>query len=220
MSLPGVFVVLEGVDGSGTTTQLDAVRQALEARGVSVLATREPTPGPIGRFLREALAKRLLDEQGRALELDWAAMALLFAADRVDHVEREIRPALERGEWVLSDRYDLSSIVYQSATSPLGDEAVEWLRALNSRALRPTLTLVLTLDPEVAAARRRARGGPEELYERAELQVRLGRGYAAAQRLLPDDAITFIDAAGSREQVTADILAALTKWLPSPSSIA
>ncbi len=203
---PGRFVVLEGVDGSGTTTQLEAVRSALSARGLEVVATREPTTGPVGRFLRTALEKKLLDAEGAPLALDWAAMALLFAADRVDHVEREIRPALARGAWVLSDRYDLSSVVYQSLTSPEGDGAIEWLRRINERAVRPDLTIVLDVDSEVAAERRRQRGGAEELYERAELQRRLGEGYREATTHFPGEAIRFVDGGRSRELVTADVL--------------
>lgn len=203
----GFFVVLEGIDGSGTTTQLQRVRDVLVGRGLSVLGTREPTSGPVGTFLRQALERRLADEAGQSTELDWSALALLFAADRVDHVSREIAPALERGQVVLSDRYDLSSIIYQSATSPLGRDAVDWLRTINSHAVRPDLTIVLRIDADVAAARRRARGGSAELYERDELQRRLAAHYLEAETLMPGERLTFVDAEGSQEEVTSAVIA-------------
>jgi len=131
----------------------------------------------------------------------------LFAADRVDHVSREIAPALERGQVVLSDRYDLSSIIYQSATSPLGRDAVDWLRTINSHAVRPDLTIVLRIDADVAAARRRARGGSAELYERDELQRRLAALYLEAETLMPGERLTFVDAEGSQEEVTSAVIA-------------
>src|SRR5690606_1380005 len=143
-------IVLEGIDGAGTTTQAERLAELLRGWGKSVVLTREPTSGPIGRLLRTTLGGGLTDAEGERVDLDWAAMALLFAADRLDHVRREIEPALLRGEVVISDRYDLSSLVYQSATCPEGASATPWLTQLNARARRPDLTLVLDIPPEVA----------------------------------------------------------------------
>jgi dTMP kinase len=126
--------------------------------------------------------------------LDWASLALLFAADRLDHVAREIEPALARGVCVISDRYDLSSLIYQSATAPVGDEVLPWIRALNLRARRPDLTLVLDISAEVAAERRKARGGEAELFEELELQRRLAGLYAQAERFVPGDALVHVPA--------------------------
>src|SRR6187551_2268493 len=153
----GRLIVLEGIDGSGTTTQTERVSAWLRTRNQTVLSTREPTSGPVGRFLRTALRQELSDEQGDAVSLDWAAMALLFAADRVDHVTRHILPALLRGETVVSDRYDLSSLLYQSLTSPQGSQVLPWLKSINAQALRPDLTLVLDVPSDLAEARRAAR---------------------------------------------------------------
>jgi len=209
----GALIVLEGMDGSGTTTQLDLVSASLRAAGYTVVTTREPTSGPVGKFLRSALQRQLTDQQGQTVDLDWAAMALLFAADRVDHVEREIVPALDNGAIVLSDRYDLSSLLYQSLSSPLGNEALPWLRAINSRARRPDLTIVLDVHHEVAQARRNARGGPLELYETSELQRLLSLGYQDAQALLPEDKIVTVGAEAPAAQICEEITKMIEEFL-------
>jgi dTMP kinase len=199
------FIVLEGTDGSGTTTQVERLGEWLRLAGHSVHTTREPTAGPVGRFLRSALRSELVDEDRAPVTLDWASMALLFAADRMDHGTRQIIPALERGEIVVSDRYDLSSLLYQSLTSPQGGSALPWLRSINSQVIRPDLTIVLDLPDQVAAARRAARGGEPELYERAELQKLLCQGYRNAPELLPNDHIVHVDAALTVAEVEKQI---------------
>src|SRR5690606_25682164 len=110
---PGRLIVLEGIDGSGTTTQARWLGEALEQRGHAVIVTREPTSGPIGLLIRQALQQQLPSENGQSVQLDFRAMALLFAADRVDHNQRLILPALAAGKIVISDRYTLSSLLYQ-----------------------------------------------------------------------------------------------------------
>ena len=104
---PGRFIAIEGIDGSGTTLQTRLLADWLAARGHTVLETREPSHGPIGVLVRERLSVR-------SAPLEPAALALLFAADRLDHLAREVVPAIARGAVVLSDRYLLSSLAYQS----------------------------------------------------------------------------------------------------------
>src|SRR5690242_14637174 len=106
----GMLVALEGIDGSGTSTQMGPLAALVRARGCEVVTTAEPTGGPIGMLLRQALR--------RQLRLDDATLALLFAADRLDHLSHEVEPALARGAVVLTDRYILSSYAYQSSTLP------------------------------------------------------------------------------------------------------
>jgi dTMP kinase len=162
----GLFVVLEGLDGAGTTTQTERLQRRLAAAGHTVHTTREPTPGPIGAVLRQALTHRLVvPSAGGGKAPSWQTMALLFAADRLDHLDAEILPALARGAIVISDRYDLSSLTYQSVTAPAdeAEAAVRWVRELNRHALRPDLTLVLNVRAEVAEGRRKGRGGPVDL---------------------------------------------------------
>jgi dTMP kinase len=208
-----MFIVLEGIDGSGTTSQLTRLHAALVARGLRTHSTREPSGGPVGRLLRQVLSATLRDEAG-PVGLDFRTLALLFAADRTDHVRREIEPALGRGEVVLCDRYDLSSLIYQSETSPDPKAYLPWLASLNAQALRPDLTIVLAVDASIAFERRRARGGAEELFEVPELQVRLATRYAEAARFLPTDRLVVLDGNGSLEEVERAIFAEVLPFLP------
>jgi dTMP kinase len=201
------FITLEGIDGSGTTTQTARLVAELNRRGTRAVATCEPTAGPVGAFIRRALRRELRDEAGEPHSLPWSSMALLFAADRLDHVKSVIAPALAGGTTVVCDRYVLSSLAYQSATSPEGDRAVPWIRELNARAVRPDLTIVLDVPAEVARVRRTARGGPAELFEVDELQRRLADLYGAAEALLPGDRVAHIPD-GSPDDVAARVLAA------------
>jgi dTMP kinase len=187
------FIVLEGIDGAGTTTQARRLAEALERAGETVCRTCEPTSGPVGRFIRQALQGRLTGKDGtEPHSLPWSAMALLFAADRVDHVESTILPALRAGQTVVSDRYTLSSLTYQSLTSPEGEASVGWIRELNARAVRPDLTIVLDVSEDVAAVRRAARKGPAEIFEVSELQRRLAAAYERAESFVPHDRVLHV----------------------------
>lgn len=204
----GKFIVLEGIDGSGTTTQGNLLALTLEREGVPALFTHQPSKGPLGQSLRRLLSSAA-EDPSRA----WDCMALLFAADRLDHVAREIEPALSSGVTVVCDRYDLSSLAYQSATSPAGEAALPWLRALNARAPRPDLTLVLDIDADIAERRRALRGGPAEMYEKRELQRRLAEIYAAAENLVVGDRLAHVPAEGSVEAVQERLRAELARHL-------
>lgn len=204
----GRFVVLEGIDGAGTTTQVAKLVERLRREGAPpVRATREPSDGPIGALVRQVLSGRIVSPGGRAP--GWATMALLFAADRMDHVESEIEPFLADGGIVVSDRYDASSLAYQSVSSGSGGErAVDWIRQLNTHALRPDLTIVVDLPPDVAAERRASRGEPVQLYEQNETQRALAVFYRDLARHLPQDRIVVVDGSGSMEDVHERIFAA------------
>ncbi len=210
MSAAGRFIVLEGVDGSGTTTQTERLVQRLRAHGYDARATREPTAGPVGSLLREVLARRLqLGSAATTSEFAAPTLSLLFAADRLDHLGSFIEPALREGAVVVSDRYDLSSYVYQSATASSAEAALAWLRELNRHARRPELTLVLRLSPEEAERRRALRGGPVELFEQQALQRRLARLYAQAGALVPADRLEWVEAEGEVSEVEERIWAAV-----------
>lgn len=168
----GRFIAIEGIDGSGTTLQTRALADWLRGRGHEVVETREPSQGPIGRLVRERLA---VD----AAPLEPAALALLFAADRLDHVAQEIEPAVRRGAVVLSDRYLLSSLAYQSLDCDLG-----WVRTINRAAPPPDLYLFLRVPADIAFERvqRRAAAGAaaRERFDALELQRRIAALYEAA----------------------------------------
>jgi dTMP kinase len=208
------FVVVEGIDGSGSTSVVGRLAAHFRAQKRSVHATCEPSGGPFGVTIRQILSHDYAVPDRVSPSFGWATMALLFAADRLDHLDAEVLPHLRAGDLVLSDRYDLSSLAYQSATAepdPSGraGDPVAWIRDLNRRARRPDLTLVLDVDPDVAAARRKSRGGKDELYEKAELQRRLAALYADAERLVPGDRIVHVDANQSLDLVIARSIEAI-----------
>lgn len=207
--MQGRFIVLEGVDGAGTTTQASMLAEALRAKSFPVLLTCEPSSGPVGALLRQALSGRLVSMGfGGSRALHWQTMALLFAADRVDHLENQIVPNLRDGITVVCDRYDYSSVAYQSLTSGLGDEVVPWIREVNRHALRPDLTIVLNTSFEVAQARRDIRGNIE-IFDEDDLQKHLGEFYAGLERHFPQDRIVHINADGDANEVASAVFSAV-----------
>ena len=216
MPQAGRFVVLEGLDGAGTTTQVARLAERLRGQGRDVHTTREPSDGPVGKLLRRALAGELALPGGAPPAP--ATMALLFAADRTDHLAREVEPALAAGKTVLSDRYLLSSLAYQGEArsalpsegrSPLsaGDQ-LAWVQELNARARHPDLTILLDVDPEVAARRRHADARPEELYDHIETQRRVAAAYRAlADRPSVAGPVERVDGALPLDDVTTQALA-------------
>ncbi len=204
----GHFIVVEGIDGSGTTTQCSVLAERLTQQGLRTHTTREPSDGPIGVMIRQVLTGRLV-VSGRhgARAPGWATMATLFAGDRLDHLEAEIIPNLTDGVTVLCDRYDYSSVAYQTVSGGGAAEVSAWVCELNRHARRPDLTLVLDVDPEVAAGRRDSRLGSPELYEVDEMQVELASFYTKIDALFPSDTIRHIDANCGVEEVTAAIWA-------------
>jgi dTMP kinase len=196
----GPFIVVDGVDGAGKGTQLALLRDAIAGRGRTVHLTAEPSDWPIGQLIRRYLRRELTDGLPGG-----EAMALLFAADRMQHLAHEIEPRLERGEVVLCDRYDASSIAYQSAMLGGDDAHLEWIAAVNGHARRPDVTLVLDVDPDLAAHRRAVRGAESELFERLDLQRRVRAQYMKVPRVRPRDRFEFIDASPSIADVHAHI---------------
>jgi dTMP kinase len=200
----GRFISLEGGEGAGKSTQARRLAEALRARGLEVVETREPGGSPGAEMIRSLL----LDGP----EERWTAEAeaLLFAAARADHVARTIRPAIERGAWVLSDRFLDSSLAYQGGALGLGVKAVRALHAFGSGVYLPDRTLLFEL-PEDAAARRLGRRGLAA--DRIEAR---GSGFhdavaAAFRELAEAEPARFrrIDAAGAPEAVTDRALAAI-----------
>jgi dTMP kinase len=141
----GCFIVIEGIDGSGKSEQFQRLTKRLKRRGYNLVATREPTKVyPVGRLI-----ERVLREEEQVSE---EALALLFAADRADHTERKIKPALEEGAVVVSDRYVHSSLAYQSRG--MGKELdLDWVKMINRYALEPDAVIFLDVSPEVGQAR-------------------------------------------------------------------
>ncbi|MEM9067322.1 MAG: dTMP kinase [Myxococcota bacterium] len=205
--IEGLFIALEGVDGAGTTTHTKILAKALRNRGLPVHTTREPSDGPIGMLLRQILTGRVVvPGMSGPRPPSWSTMALLFAADRMDHVEAEITPNLIDGVTVISDRYDHSSIAYQSITGGGTSDATAWVKELNRHARRPDLTIVLDIPPEVAARRRLERMRGREMYDGDELQQQLAGFYREIEAHFPKDNVVHVDADRDVEQVAADVM--------------
>ncbi len=191
----GQLIVLEGIDGSGTTTQAARLAASLREAGHGVVSTREPSDGPIGMVLRQALTRRLVGLSDRVL-------ALLFAADRLDHLATVVEPALAAGKVVVSDRYVLSSLAYQGMRLPLA-----WVEALNAAARPADLTLYLEVDARTASRRRHGRGGPEEIFDADEVQRAVARAYARVVRKhARAQHVVRVDGRGTPEDVAREIL--------------
>lgn len=196
----GLFIVVEGLDGAGTTTQGQLLARRLEAAGQRSHFTAEPSSGPIGSQIRMMLAGRLVGYQGA--DWDRRSLALLFAADRLDHLACNILPKLERGIHVICDRYVLSSLAYQSLDNPS-----EWVEQLNRYAARPDRTFFLRIRPEVALKRRQeASPGKGELFETLPQQRRIAKAY---DRFLETEGarqrVTVLDGSASIDEVAAAI---------------
>jgi dTMP kinase len=205
--IEGLLIVLEGVDGAGTTTHTRLLANALGERGLPVRSTREPSDGPIGVQIRQFLTGRLVVPglQGPRPP-SWTTMALLFAADRLDHVESTILPNLNDGVTVLSDRYYHSSVAYQSITGGGGPETIGWVKALNQHARRPDLTIVLDIPPEVSERRRAERNIGREIFDDGGLQRELGDFYREIDQHFPDEKIVHVDSNRPEGEVAADVM--------------
>ncbi len=208
MSAKGRFISLEGGEGVGKSTQLRALAAVLRERGVTVVETREPG----GSEGAEAIRDLLLGGDDNRWSIE--AEALLFAAARADHVEKTIRPALERGEWVVSDRFIDSSLAYQGGAGELGIERVRELHRFATGGFLPDRTFVL-VGPD-GRDRARQRDGHEgdriggrgkDFHDRVEVAFRV----IAAEE---PDRVKLVDASGSEGDVTARLVAAVSDLLP------
>ena len=172
----GLLIALEGLDGAGTTTQAGRLRDWLDAKGEKVHLTAEPSQGPVGGVLRLFLQGRLAIREGGAdgEPIGAATLALLFAADRLDHLTHEILPRVESGWIVVTDRYLLSSLAYQSVDCDL-----DFVVSLNSLARKPDLTLLLDVPPETCRRRIEAARAHLELFEGKDQQRKVGENYRA-----------------------------------------
>ena len=207
MTALGRFISLEGGEGVGKSTQLRALAQALREHGLDVVETREPGGSEGAEAIRDLL---LQGDERWPME----AEALLFAAARADHVDKTIRPALERGEWVLSDRFVDSSLAYQGGAGGLGLERIRGLHQFATGGFLPDRTLVLSLAEghERAKARDhdtvdRIGGRPGDYHQRVELAFRT----LAAEEPMR---VRLVDASGSKDKVTRRLLDALADLLP------
>ena len=192
----GKLIVIEGIDGSGTTTQAKRLVDTLEKQDISSSFTCQPSDGPIGKLLRDILHKQ-------CPVTDESAIALLFAADRMDHVRREIIPALERGTIVISDRWYYSSLAYQNS------EDHRWIRTINEHCRKPDLIIFLEVDPQVAQHRCINDNRIQERYDALETQKKIAQVYQDIfAKTAQDEPVVHIDGHQSLEHVASQILKA------------
>lgn len=198
-----MFISFEGIDGSGKSTQARLLADRLRALGHETVLTREPGGSDGAEQIRALLVEGGQERWSPETEL------LLFNAARRDHVERLIQPALDRGVWVVSDRFADSSRVYQGVARDGSRQLVEALHRLVI-GIEPDLTFLIDMDPAAALARSKARGGAEDRFESLglEFQQRLRAGFLALAREYPDR-IRVIDGEGPEDAVAARVLAAL-----------
>jgi dTMP kinase len=204
----GRFISLEGGEGVGKSTQVKALAAALRERGLDVIETREPGGSEGAEKIRELLLG------GAEERWEGKAEALLFAAARADHVQKTIRPALEAGRWVLSDRFVDSSLAYQGGAGGLGIESVREINAFGISDCFPDRTLILTLDEGAQRARERDTEGSDRIggrggdyHHKVELAFRL----IAAEE---SERVRLIDASGEQDAVTQRLLGAIADLLP------
>jgi len=198
------LIVIEGLDGAGTTTQVRRLVEHLNARGQRAHATREPSDGPVGRLIREMLTG------GHAIAgqaLSQSTFGLLFAADRLDHLQREVEPELAAGVWVVSDRWYHSSLAYQGTGADR-----DWIAMLNARARKPDITVFLKVRPEVAAERRVAAGRTQELFEDLQMQREVDAGYRATidELSAQGERIVIVEGEQSEDDVFVEVVRAVS----------
>ena len=204
----GRFITLEGGEGVGKSTQVKALAEALRQRGIDVVITREPGGSEGAERIRELLLSGSEDRWGPKAE------ALLFAAARADHVAKTIRPAVERGQWVLSDRFIDSSLAYQGGAGGLGIEAVRAINAFGIGDNFPDRTLILTHEEGADRARARDLEGSDRIGGRPDEYHRKVEGAFHIIAAEEPERVRLIDASGSPEGVTRRLLAAIQDLLP------
>lgn len=208
--MSGAFITFEGTDGTGKSTQIRLLAEALRAEGHEVVLTREPGGSPGAEEIRGLILTGATDRWSPMTEL------LLFMSARSDHVERVIEPALARGALVLCDRYVDTTRAYQGAGGELGDALITSLHAQVIGRM-PDLTVLLDIEPEQGLRRAMARQGAASAETRMEMkglafQERLRAAYERIAEV-ESDRIVKVDAAGSLEDVASRIRAALDAWL-------
>ncbi len=204
----GKFIALEGIDGSGKSSQIGPLVRRLAGLGVPCRETREPTGGPVGSLIRQIFTGRVT--------ADNRVIAALYAADRIDHLVNEVDgllSALDQGITVVSDRYYFSSYAYHSV-----DADMDWViqaNALSAQLLRPTLTVFLDVPVETALARIRENRFVEELFDGEDRLRRTRELYFQAFEHLRDvERVAVVDGTGSQEQVGQRIWEAVAPYFP------
>lgn len=200
MGKKGIFICVEGLDGCGKTTHTKLLVRRLRKKGCNVLGTAEPSCGEIGNFIK----KYCLHGKQRVSSV---VEALLFAADRFEHVEKAVIPALDEGKLVISDRYVYSSLAYQGA----GGLDLKWIERINEHAMRPDFAIFIDVEPEIVIQRLK----PEKsVMENLETQRKVREVY---MNFVENGELVKVNGNRSREEVADDILRVVLRFLAKAS---
>jgi dTMP kinase len=191
----GAFIIIEGLDGSGKTTQAKLLSANLQPT-YKAFCTAEPSHGKIGTYIRN----RVLYGESRASTV---VEALLFAADRIEHIQNEVQPALDEGKIVVCDRYTYSSLAYQGSAGL----SLEWIEAINQNALKPDFALFIDVDPEIVLSRLKRK---KSVMENLETQRKVREVYL---KFVERGDLIRIDGDKPKNLVAKDVLAAVNKFL-------
>jgi len=194
----GAFIVLDGLDGCGKTLQSKALRDELKARGFDVAYTAEPSNNTVGKFIQSILLTEKIPAE---------VEALLFAADRHEHLKKEILPNLEAGKVVICDRYLYSSLAYQGAQGV----DVNWIRTINSFVVKPDIAFYLDVPPDVGLNRIKRK---RTVLERIDLQVKVREKYL---ELVREGELVLVDSNRSVEAVKTELTNSAIRRLGQPS---
>ncbi len=208
----GRFITIEGGEGAGKSTQIGMLGDWLRERGIAVTTTREPGGSPGAEAIRTLLV------EGDAARWDGLTEALLHFAARRDHLVKTVWPALDRGEWVISDRFADSTKAYQGYGHGLDPQTIDRLYEIAVGAFRPDLTLILDIPVEHGLARAARRAGRETRYESMDVDFhrRLRQGFLEIARAEPQRCMV-IDATGSPEAVQVAIRMAMIQHVQAPT---
>ncbi|MFN6962768.1 MAG: dTMP kinase [Pyrinomonadaceae bacterium] len=206
----GKFITFEGIDGSGKSTQMRLLVACLRVLGLEVVPTFEPGDTPLGRRLRQAF----LEVEEEVVPM---AELLLFAADRAQHVEHLIRPAIEAGKIVISDRYADATYAYQGAGRGFDAETIDSVIRLATGGLKPGLTLFFDIPVETALERLSSRGGSEAVsnrmdFETAEFYTRVRQAYLGIAEREPER-FRVVDASGSVDDIHSAVRETVEQFL-------
>ncbi len=209
----GRFIVFEGIDGSGKSTQIKNISKRLEILGNKVYSTFEPTDGPIGSLIRQMLSGKLATDQ--------RTIASLFAADRTDHLvnhDNGIRRKVDQGQIVLCDRYYFSSYAYHAQYIDM-----EWVihaNFLNAEILRPDVTVFIDVDPDICFERIKSSRSNFDMYEKIDVMKKVRANYFQAFDTLKDlEKIIIIDGNTTMERVEDKIFNEVKKIIKGDSKI-
>ena len=195
MSKTGAFICIEGLDGCGKTTQAKIIAKKL-SKSYNAIYTAEPSRGKIGTYIRKSY---LYSEKRLSSVLE----ALLFAADRIEHVETEVLPALNQGKLVISDRYVYSSLAYQGAAGL----SLDWIEKVNEHALQPDFAVFIDVDPKTVMHRLKPK---KSVMENLETQQKVREIYL---KFVEKGNLTRINGDQSKNEVAKELYAVVTKFL-------